>query len=128
MMLQTLVFGELGVVPEVFEFVKIARFLVKNVNYRIEVIETDPQCIALPLGVGGCGGGFAFQALVNVISDGFDLRIAVALANDEVIGGRIFQRAHIQFNDFLPLDVPNGIDDEVVDFLRRMCRDVGIVR
>lgn len=74
-----------GVLPELFQAVIVARLRREEVNYDAPIIEDDPA---------GAGGAFhvqgvhicCFQAFPNSIEDGFDLSLAFAGADDEVVG------------------------------------------
>ena len=74
-----------GVAPEAFEVVVGPLLLQEDVDDEVDEVEEDPACVALSLAAEGAGALGAAGAL-DFFGDGADLAVAVARADDEVVG------------------------------------------
>ena len=114
-------FSGFCVAPEIFQFVKLARFRVKNVDDDIEIIHQDPLGVARSFGMGGHGAHLFFHFFVNAVGDGFDVCVGIAFTNDKKVSGGIAEFAKIELDNIFAFFIPDALDDEVVEFFG-ICR------
>jgi hypothetical protein len=74
------------VIPEIFQPVKIAFRLVKDVDHDVGVIEDDPLAHRKSIHGVGSDGVIFFQAVLDFTRNGFQVRLGGPGANQEKIG------------------------------------------
>jgi hypothetical protein len=74
-----------GVAPEAFEVVVGPLLLEEHVDHEVDEVQEDPTGVALSLAAQGAGTLGAAGAL-DLFGDGANLAVAVARADDEVVG------------------------------------------
>src|SRR5918992_4119764 len=74
-----------GVAPEAFEVVVGPLFLEEDVDDEVDEVQEDPACLAFSLAAQG-PGSFGAAGALDLFGDGADLAVAVARADDEVVG------------------------------------------
>jgi len=97
-----------------FEFVKIARFRVKNVYHRIEVVHQDPIGIAGALCVRRCRFEFILHFFEDAVGDSFDVCVGIAFADDKKICRCVAEFPKIELNDLFAFFIKDTLDDEVI--------------
>ena len=74
-----------GVAPEAFEVVVGPLLLEEDVDYEVDEVQEDPARLAFSLAAEG-PGAFGAAGALDLFGDGADLALAVARADDEVVG------------------------------------------
>jgi hypothetical protein len=74
-----------GVAPEAFEVVVGPLFLEEDVDDEVDEVQEDPARVAFSLAAQG-SGTFGAAGALDLFGDGADLAVAVARADDEVVG------------------------------------------
>lgn len=81
-------------------------------NHHREIIQTNPQGVAFTFHMAGEKAIF-LQATLNVVGNTFDLSGWSSLADDEKIGGCIFQKSEIKFYNVFAFDVLDAVNDQI---------------
>jgi len=84
-------------------------------RYSRKVVDADPKRASVAFHMTGERIRFVFQLFLYVIGNSLNLSIGVPFANNEVVGGRIFQPSHIQLDDVLAFNVLNTFNDQFVE-------------
>ncbi len=101
----------IGVAPQIFQFVKLARFGVEDVDYDVKIVK------AYPVGVPPTRSGFGqlvhllLQTLLHVVGDRGYLGGAFTFADEEKLRRSVVQFAQVETDDVLTLDVTDGVQD-----------------
>ena len=93
-------------------------------DYRVEVVQANPGAASRTFNVIGENTQFFLEAFVYVLRDRFDLRIGIAFANDEVIGGGVVKLTQIQLYNVFALNILDSINYYFIQFL--LCPAAGL--
>ena len=83
----------------------------KNVHHRIKIVHANPLRVALALYVRGTRVALSLEAETDVVRNRFDLRMRIAFADNKKISGSITELTQVQFENILPFDVLNAVND-----------------
>ena len=89
------VFRHISIAPQIFKFVEMASFGVKNVHDSVKIIHQHPFGIIGAFLVERGGLYFVLYFFINAIRDGLYVCIRISLADDKKIGGCITQFAEV---------------------------------
>lgn len=77
-----------GIAPQVFQRIEVTRLAVKDVDHDIDKVQEDPLPRRIALHMPG-PVALGLEAVKHAVRYGFDLTVGVAVADNEVVGGRI---------------------------------------
>lgn len=89
--LKVRIFRNFCIAPQIFQLVKLTRFLVKNMHHGIKEIHTDPPRILSTFNMGCPLAHLFFQPFVDVVGNSFYLRVGITFADDKEISWGIVQ-------------------------------------